>query len=208
MIAFTDLSGLFSGVLLGTSLASYTIPVKRLPRSGRLLLLGLLSGAVSIPFGTVAAAAYIRGFVGDLSIPALVLMLCLLISRVFDLNLIAPAQLDRFCLLMAPLALVFYPSAMGLGKFDPYALGYGSLVLLGSVFLVTLLAFATGQLFIAISLSLSVFCYALGWYESNNLWDYLIDPLLAVFAATGTMLRFLPRAGCGRNPPIETAHKQ
>ncbi len=96
-------------------------------------------------------------------------------------------------MLLLPLALLFYPLAMGLGRYDPYSLGYGSVFLLGIVFLITLIAWAGNHSMISISLSLSVFGYAIGWYESNNLWDYLIDPVLTAYALGVTVNRTLLR---------------
>jgi hypothetical protein len=35
---------------------------------------------------------------------------------------------------------------------------------------------------VTLSISLAVLAWSVGWYESGNLWDYLIDPLLAVYS--------------------------
>jgi hypothetical protein len=169
-------------------LAATIIPLQRFSVSVRCLILVVWTGLILVPFTGISAAGYVRSFIGDLSITSLVVLCLTLIDRVFAVNPVDPKKIERFCVLFLPLALVFYPLAMGLGKYDPYSLGYGSPVLLGFLFLVTLLAWATDRLFIALSLSLSVTAYSLGWYESNNLWDYLIDPLLMT-CALGIFIR-------------------
>ncbi|MGH8550229.1 MAG: hypothetical protein ACRERU_16830 [Methylococcales bacterium] len=182
MIELTDLTGLFSTTLFLTTFGSTIFPWKRFSGPARCLILVALTCLILVPFAGMSAAGYVRSYIGDLSITSLVILFLTLIGRAFALIPVNPKKIELFCVPFLPLALVFYPLAMGLGKYDPYSLGYGSLSLLGFVFLVTLLASATDQWFIALSLSLSVMCYALGWYESNNLWDYLLDPLLATYA--------------------------
>lgn len=182
MIDFTDITGLFSTALFLTTFGSTIFPLKRFSAPVRCLILVVLTGLILVPFAGVSAAGYVRSFIGDLSITSLVVLFLTLLDRMFVLNPVDPKKIELFCVLFLPLALVFYPLAMGLGKYDPYSLGYGSPYLLGFLFLITLLAWVTDRFFIALSLSLSVMCYALGWYESNNLWDYLIDPALATYA--------------------------
>jgi hypothetical protein len=36
--------------------------------------------------------------------------------------------------------------------------------------------------FLALCIALAVAAWSAGWYESPNLWDYLLDPWLAVYA--------------------------
>lgn len=188
---FVDITGLFSAVLFMVTLFSLLFSFKRLSRIRRYLLFVLFTILLLVPLNSVSVAAYVRGFIGDLSILTLVFLLLVLIGRVFECTPVNRKNTDFFCLLLFPSALVFYPLAMGLSKYDPYSIGYGSVYLLGSVFLVTLLAWAADQLLIVASVSLAVFCYAIGWYESNNLWDYLIDPFLAIYALGASINRYL-----------------
>ena len=36
--------------------------------------------------------------------------------------------------------------------------------------------------FFALCIALAVAAWSAGWYESPNLWDYLLDPWLAIYA--------------------------
>lgn len=182
MIRFTDMSGLFSTILLMAGVFSLVFPVTRFSRPDRWLVLSIFVCLTLIPFGPVSAAWYVRSFIGDLSISSVIVLLLTLIDRVFGLTWVERRAVDSFCLGFLPVAVVFYPLALGFGRYDPYALGFGSLYLLGFIFLITLLAWAKDRSLTAVVLSLAVFGYAAGWYESNNLWDYLIDPLLATYA--------------------------
>jgi len=40
---------------------------------------------------------------------------------------------------------------------------------------------------VALCIALAVFAWDIGWYESNNLWDYLLDPLLSIYALNAVM---------------------
>ena len=44
-------------------------------------------------------------------------------------------------------------------------------------------------------MALAVLAYAVGWYESNNLWDYLVDPLVAIYSLSALVVRATRRRG-------------
>jgi hypothetical protein len=83
---------------------------------------------------------------------------------------------------IALVAIVFYPLALGVGMLDPYAWGYGSIGLLAAVIATALIAWLMGSNRIAIILALAVLAWAAGWHESANLWDYILDPFLGLWA--------------------------
>jgi hypothetical protein len=178
----TDLTGLF-----GITLAIVTLLV-RLPQVQALPLLrraGALAAAIiaiSIPLWGVSLAGFVRGMTGDLSIATLALLALALVRSFFDYKLVE--EQNRLKMLQAILiaAVLFYPLALGISMFDPYRLGYGNLW-----FMVALLGLAAwsslrySTLF-ALCIALAVAAWSAGWYESPNLWDYLLDPWLAVYA--------------------------
>ena len=87
-----------------------------------------------------------------------------------------------FRLALTCIAILFYPLALGLGMLDPYAWGYGSLGLLISIVFFAsvcgLLGWTKGVWIIAIA----IVAWAGHWHESTNLWDYVLDPLLCLWA--------------------------
>ncbi|TMG72297.1 MAG: hypothetical protein E6H80_12100 [Betaproteobacteria bacterium] len=75
-----------------------------------------------------------------------------------------------------------YPFALGLTPFDPYALGYGSAELVTALLLVTLAAWRARLNAVVLITIAAVVAYLGGAYESRNLWDYLIDPMVSAYA--------------------------
>ncbi len=65
---------------------------------------------------------------------------------------------------------------------DPYAWGYDSIALLAAVIITALIAWLAGSNRIAIILAVAILAWAAGWHESANLWDYILDPILGLWA--------------------------
>lgn len=75
---------------------------------------------------------------------------------------------------------LFYPTALGWGPFDPYALGYQPWAILAALIPVAVALFWRRQnLWLGI-LSVDLLGYASGVFA--NLWDVLLDPLLVLVA--------------------------
>jgi hypothetical protein len=121
-------------------------------------------------------AAYVRGFTGELSITSMLLLW----TTYFSPKVITVATPIRIWI--ALVAIVFYPLALGVGMLDPYAWGYGSVTLLAAVIATAFVAWLMGSNRIAIILALAVLAWAAGWHESANLWDYILDPFLGLWA--------------------------
>jgi hypothetical protein len=179
----TDLTG-----LLGITLAIIVALLARLPRVRALPLprrAGVLGAAivvVSIPLWGVSAAGFVRGMTGDLSISTLVLLTLALVRSFSGRALVADQ--DRFAMLRAVMiaAVLFYPLALGLGMFDPYRLGYGNLWFMTALLGLAVWSGLRYSTLLALCVALAVAAWSAGWYESPNLWDYLLDPWLAVYA--------------------------
>ena len=182
----TDLTGL-AGVACATAAT-----VRLLPGIGKLtrLRLATLQGAVFvlmlIPFGAMPFAAYLRGMTGDLSITTLVL-LCLVMLRPWCGAVQAGHRL-ALPGLIALVSIAFYPMALGVGAYDPYQLGYGNWLFVVVLLLLSLVTWFRGYAMITLCIALGTLAWAVGWYESDNLWDYLIDPFAAVYALAATMI--------------------
>jgi hypothetical protein len=126
-------------------------------------------------------AAYVRGFTGELSITSMLLLWTAYFS---------PKEIQVSAVMKVWIALVaiaFYPLALGIGMLDPYAWGYGSISLLAGVIATALIAWLAGSNRIAIILALAILAWAAGWHESANLWDYILDPFLGLWAIGSLM---------------------
>ena len=188
---FTDISGL-AGIALAIVAYALRLPVAtRMPPRQQAWLAGALLVALAIPFGGLSAAELIRGITGDLSITTLVVVLALRgnggTANALSHEPLAGAAIghhEKYSLLafVTITALALYPFALGVGMFDPYRLGFGNLWLIAGLLLVTLIAWIRHYTLVALSISLAVLAWSLGWYESNNLWDYLLDPWVSIYA--------------------------
>ena len=144
----------------------------------KVMLILLLSNLFFWPLGLgmeLPLVAYVRGVIGDLSIVTMLLLWTSLLSGS------KPAPL-AFKVSVACIAIVFYPLALGFGMIDPYAWGYGSILFFIAVLLFAVVCglanWSKGVWMIAIA----ILAWAAHWHESANLWDYLLDPFLAIWA--------------------------
>ena len=120
-------------------------------------------------------AAYVRAVTGDLS----VVLTLLLWSSVLLPSRPVPIT---FKLAIILVSLMFYPLALGLGMIDPYAWGYSSLGLFIGVLVFALVCGLAGWTKGVWIIALAILAWVGHWYESTNLWDYVLDPLLAIWA--------------------------
>ena len=146
------------------------------PFIAKVFLVLLLGNLLFWPLGmNLPLVAYVRGVTGDLSI----VLTLLLWSSLLPSHKPTPLAV-KFA--VAIIALCFYPFALGLGMMDPYAWGYGSIVFLLAVLFFALVCglanWTKGVWIIAIA----IIAWAAHWHESANLWDYLLDPFLAIWA--------------------------
>lgn len=121
-----------------------------------------------------------RGIVGDLSITTVVLML---INFLQPYRLLFDSKQHSHLFIVVVLAAVcLYPWALGIGLFDPYRLGYSDMLFISTILLFAIAALLVRENLLALCLILATLAWSIGWYESNNLWDYLLDPLVVVYA--------------------------
>jgi hypothetical protein len=131
--------------------------------------------------------------VGDLSMPSVLLLVAALAARLRQLagneGRAWWNQRERFALhvFISVLALLLYPFALGLGMLDPYRSGFGGVSLLVMLALLSLWSMRRGSYLLPAACSLAVLAWSLGWYESTNIWDYLIDVPLALYASVQTL---------------------
>ena len=190
MLNFTDLTGLASvasasaaSLLLLPGIARPSTMLRTcLSKSHLAILMGAVFAVMLIPFGGMPFAAYVRGLTGDLSITTLVLLWCALLRPWCACVTFEAKYRIALLILIALAALALYPMALGVGAYDPYPLGYGNLQFFVALLLLALAAWFRKFVLIAVCIALATLAWAVGWYESNNLWDYLLDPFIAIYA--------------------------
>jgi hypothetical protein len=183
---FTDVTGLAS---VASAIAASVLLLPRVTRLGmhRLAMLqGALLLVALIPFNGLPIAAYVRGATGDLSITTMALLWCALLRPLLTASAVcgAPESRDRLALmgLIALAAIALYPMALGFGSLDPYRVGYGKWLSVAALLPIALAAWFRRYYLVALCIALAVLAWAAGWYESDNLWDYLLDPFVAIYA--------------------------
>lgn len=182
----TDLTGL-AGVVSAVCALLLLLPgVARLSRPRRAALLGGFFALMLIPYGGMPLAAYVRGVSGDLSITSLVLLWAALLQPwIITMDAGSRRALLR---LIALAAVAFYPMALGVGAVDPYHLGFADPLFVTALLIITLAAWFWKLYPVALCIALATLAWAIGWYESSNLWDYLLDPFVSVYALAATLI--------------------
>lgn len=184
MASFTDLTGLF-GIALALAAACWLMLSHTLLRSRIVVVVaGLVFALLLLPFGDLPLAAYVRGMTGDLCITTLVLIADSVLSR----KQAAGRRAGMLLPLVVLATVVLYPLALGAAPYDSYRWGYGESLFLGALLMLAL-GCAPRAPVATLSISLAVLAWSVGWYESGNLWDYLIDPMLGVYAAFAVLWR-------------------
>ena len=164
-----------------------------------------------VPFGTaqLPLLAYVRGISSDLS-TTLVALACLSLGRhLFDWPAMAQREKMVLYVVLAAAAVVLYPTALGWGDWDAYRPGWGSFGMLGILLLLSLACWIAGLRLLPALVGLALLAWVAGWMESGNLWDYLIDPWLAILAmihcikagVRGVLYRYRLRAPVTRPSP-------
>lgn len=167
------------------------------------LALGI--GALSlIPVGGTSLCQYLRGFWNDVS--PTTLQLCLLSLAGWQWP---PRQ--RLGLLVTTLlgAALLYPTALSNLPLDAYRWGFAAQapIFLGALVLLGLLALRSAPV-LAVILGLDLFAFGAGLLDGDNLWDYLLDPMLVTYAlfTLGPALAALRRPAAPAPLPHESPH--
>lgn len=185
MMHYTDLTGLAGVAFVIVSFALRLPLATRLPEKRRIALAAALLIAVMLPFGALSAAEFMRGITGDLSVPTL-LLLALAWRKPAAFT---TSQRNLLLASIALAALALYPFALGLGLFDPYRLGFGDVWFISALLVLVCIAWLRRYTLLVLMISLAVLAWSVGWYESNNLWDYLLDPWVAIYAIAALLNR-------------------
>lgn len=141
------------------------------------LLLGFF-----VPLAGSSATQWLRSIVGDMSLLTLVLLADILARRLGSNALLA--QQTRTALLVGAglVGVVFYPLALGVGSFDPYRLGFAPVLLASLLVVLSIIAWLRRARGLAVILLLPLLAFNLHLLEADNLWNYLLDPVLVIYA--------------------------
>ncbi len=182
--------------LAGVALAycALLLNVMRAQRQSRAVQIGLMVMALFFalfPILDEPLVIYFRGVFGDLSVATLLLSGAA-VASVFQRQDLLVAQDKRlFYLVIAMMSLLLYPFALGWGQADTYRLGYHFGLFEWLIFSIGLFALALRAFFVTAWIALSLISYELNLYESRNLWDYLIDPVVSIIALSAVISSYV-----------------
>lgn len=146
-----------------------------LGRGRRGVVLALVAVALSfVPIDGIPVAGYVRGVLGDLSVTTLVLL------GLGFVGAMGPQERRTIAALAVASAGLLYPMALGLGAFDPYRLGFAPQGLLLGLFFIAVAAWWRRFNVLLVCVVGAVAAHGLSLFESTNLWDYVLDPWVAV----------------------------
>jgi type IV secretory pathway TrbD component len=144
----------------------------------------LLSGCLLLsllPLQGISLALQLRTYIGDLSVASLVLLGWATLSR-FGLPPVGSRDRLASLALFAGLAVLLYPAALGMSYADPYLLGFEPRSMLLVLGLLCAVLIIQRSWLGALALVLATLAFALRLGASENYWDYLIDPYLALYS--------------------------
>jgi hypothetical protein len=166
--------------LLCLAYATILLPLNRLPLAVKMPVIVSIILLVMLPLSDYPGWYYVRSIFGDCSITALFFYTALILQQNFSWQIFQKNELVLLRRLALAAAILLYPFALGLTRFDSYSLGYSNLWLLVVVLIITLFCWLRKYYFLAIIITAAVIAFALQLLESHNLWDYLIDPLFLI----------------------------
>ncbi|KPC33232.1 Uncharacterized protein ABJ99_2090 [Pseudomonas syringae pv. cilantro] len=167
-------------------------------RCGLLAATSLLS-VVSVD--GLSMAAYARSLTDDLAISSLVLLGWLTLQRLGVLKPLAASPRLIMLLVFAALALTLYPATLGLSYFDPYRWGFNPRPMIIIVAVIALGLICLRNALGVVMLTAATLAFTFRLKPSENYWDYLIDPLLALYccgALLSLAIRFVYRRTTGQ----------
>lgn len=136
-----------------------------------------------VPVKGLVPVSYLRAYTGDLSITSCVLLMLALFETLSFQKFIHVRSKQSLAACVVATACVFYPMALGATYIDPYQWGYQPYYMLPALLSITLASWFSQRHLLSLCISLAVLAYALKLGESDNLWDYLIDPALTLVCA-------------------------
>jgi hypothetical protein len=181
-ITISSVAGLAGCTLLLVNVMMTAARARRYSLTTRRLLFLTVCVVAVLPVQGLSIAGYVRGVTGDVSVTTLILLVGTSMSYLMDRDVYDSRSVSILMLLVLGGGVFLYPLALGLTYCDPYVLGYGSQAFVASLFLVSLGAWYFDLYLVVVCVGFAISAYMMGIYESANLWDYLIDPLITFYA--------------------------
>jgi hypothetical protein len=179
------------------SLVLLTIPyINKLSISKKLVILIIIVIIVTIPklYFNVNCLYIIRGMTGELSTISSLIIFILLLINLFNLQLVV---LFNHLINIPSMLLVFvlgiwlYLSTLGFINIDVYFIGFHYSIMPMCVLFIGLIYLLHYAIIYAILFIIAFITYFYHGQISNNLFDYVIDPIMWLFSIVYLLRRFI-----------------
>ncbi|MDF1820397.1 MAG: hypothetical protein P1U64_02420 [Alcanivoracaceae bacterium] len=159
-----------------------------------LTMLALVVALLPWPFG---AAHWLEGLLSQLSITSGLLAVIMLMRANGMPSVMPDDQRRMLCVVVLLVAPWFYPLSLGAAALDPYAWGFGDFRFSTALLLLGLAAWVSRAYALCLILVLGQVAFHFRLLHSDNLWDYLLDPALVVYALVTVVRRPAPAPSAG-----------
>lgn len=173
-----------------------TLLLQRLirPHAIRLYVFSVLMLAgVLLSLGGLTPVQWLRSLTGDLSLLFWVVSLNILMQRWLGRNLLSHQERKILLMVVSLAGVIFYPLALGIGQLDPYRWGYAPQVMAAVLGAGAVILWLKHHRVLAAGVLLPLLALNSGWFESVNLWDYLLDPILLSYALVQLLTMYAGR---------------
>jgi hypothetical protein len=168
--------------LLSANAALAICGARRRSKGVRIAVPFICLAALLIPVNGLAIFGYFNGVAGEGSVTLMLLLGWAMAGQVGFLRAPQRADLSAIRNPLAIAGVLLYPSALGLLPLDIYALGYRPTALLLVLLALVIWAWLTRKTVAVCAVIVAVAAFDLHLLESDNLWDYLTDPLVTLWA--------------------------
>jgi len=177
-----SIGALTGHLLLVSAVLLLLLPVRRWSPLTRGVVLAACVGIGFSRIGDLRLVAYPAGVLGDLSITTQILLAATIVKRVAGVVVLPAADRSFLLAAAAAIGLPLQILSSGLTPLDLYSLGFGSGVLTVVLALATITCWRYRPA-AALVILVGVLAFDLGLLTSANVWDYLLDLALVVFAS-------------------------
>lgn len=164
---------------------------------GSFLIIALFSVALlALRVQGLSIAAWIASFSESWSLLLTGLLCIAVLENFFAIKFFTASDWKATWIFGAAASLLLYPSALGLGRFDTYSLGWHSHSFIAGVALLAVICLWK-KIRLGMLLLGALIAYALHLQGSANLWNYLIDPFygfLSLMMVLGIAVRSIRRS--------------
>jgi hypothetical protein len=158
------------------------LPTGRLGPRARLGVLGAAALASLVTINGLSLGDYTRSYTDDLAITSLLWFAWCVLARLRGGSNLPSRHQLQLTLCFALMFLFLYPATMGTVQFDPYRLGFSPAPLLIAMWCLCVLLWWLRN-YLALGLvAVATAAYVFDLKDSDNYWDYLIDPLLGIYS--------------------------